>query len=139
MQKREALQQSGEAWKSRSWREAIRHSLQFTTDLTAELICDYGESVFRVLVALVSVYLFFAVGFGITGSVIRHSGNSAPVITHNPIDIALFSFAALTGASWPVGLEPRNATVQLFSCLQALLIAGFTGLFGFVLGNRIRR
>jgi hypothetical protein len=139
MQKREALQQSSEAWKSGSRRKAIRHGLQFATDFSAELVCDYGVSVFRVLIAVIAVYVLFAIGFDITCGVVRRNGSGVPIITHNPIDITLFSLAALTGTSWAAGLEPRNAVVQLFSCFQALLIAGFTGLFGFVLGNRIRR
>jgi uncharacterized protein YjbI with pentapeptide repeats len=139
MQKREALERSGMAWRSRRRRKAIRHALQFAADSGAEVICDYGESLVRVLVSLIAIYFLFAVGFDITGSVVRKSGSTGPTITHNPIDVGLFSFAALTGGSWAAGLEPRNAIVQLFSSLQALLVAGFTGLFGFVLGNRIRR
>jgi uncharacterized protein YjbI with pentapeptide repeats len=139
MQKREAREQVGKAWKGRSPRKAIRCALQFASDWGAELICDYGESLVRVLVSLITVYILFGVGFDITGSVVRKTGSSAAVVTHDPVDVGLFSFAALTGGSWAAGLEPRNAIVQLFSSLQALLVAGFTGLFGFVLGNRIRR
>jgi hypothetical protein len=73
---------------------------------------------------------FFGIGFDITGSAIRRSGSKVPVTAHNPIDIGLFSFAALTAASSAAGLEPRSAVAQLFSCLQALLIVGFTGCSG---------
>lgn len=60
----------------RLWRKATQHAVQFATDLSAELVCDYGENGFRVLIAL-------AVGFDATGSVLRHNGSGAPGITDN--------------------------------------------------------
>ncbi len=60
------------------------------------------------------------------------------MVTHNLIEVALFSLGALTNSS-SSGLGPSNSLAQLFSGVEALLFAGLTGLFGFVLGNRIRR
>ena len=138
MQKHEAMQKARQSWKGTSRWHSVQYALQYAADTVAELLCDYGESLPRVLATFLVIYMVFAAGFDITGSVVRRAGAGAPVVTHNLIDVGLFSFGSLT-SSTSSGLGPSNSLVQLFSGFEALLFAGLTGLFGFVLGNRIRR
>jgi len=118
-----------------------RHTLKWLSDWVVEISCGYGESIPRVLVSLLIVYVTFALIYGLTWSVLRVHDTVVVLTkepTRNPIDLAIFSLGAMTTMD-PVGLEPRTAWVQLLAGLEALLGIALTGLLGFVLGNRIRR
>ena len=108
-----------------------------------EWLCDYGESIMRVLATMAVVYLGFAALYGATGSVLRTEETpSGPrqVPTTHPLDLAIFSLLAMTTSGSPaVGLMPANEMVHLLTGVQASLGIALTGLLGFVLGNRVRR
>ena len=143
MQKREILRQARQAWAERRWGAALTACARFAGDQLAEWVCDYGESVPRVLASLLTVYVFFAFLYGVTGSVVRVETTPqgpARILTRRPLDLAIFSLLALTTSGTPaVGLLPRNEFVHLLTGMQALLGISLTGLLGFVVGNRIRR
>lgn len=111
----------------------------YVGDQLVEWVCDYGESVGRVLLSMLLVYVLFAALYGVTGSVMHVEG-TRQTPTRSVLDLLVFSLLAMTTSGSPaVGLVPRNASVQLLTGLQALLGIFLTGLLGFVLGNRIRR
>ena len=139
MQKHVALGQARACWSERNYAQAAAHGQRYIADQLVELVCDYGESVPRVAGALLSVYLFFLVIYGLTDSVSRRFGADT-AITHRPVDLAIFSLMAMTTSGTPsVGLMPSNPEALLLSGTQALLGIFLTGLLGFVAGNRIRR
>jgi uncharacterized protein YjbI with pentapeptide repeats len=143
MEKREARRRAVEDWRRGKKPAAGRHYAKYLTDQLVEWLCDYGESVPRVLGALVALYLCFAVLYGATGSVVRVKstpGGEIRVPTNDPVDLAVFSLLAMTTSGNPaVGLLPRDTSTQLLTGLQAFLGITLTGLLGFVVGNRIRR
>jgi uncharacterized protein YjbI with pentapeptide repeats len=142
MQKREALAQARTAWSGRRWRRALGRYTQYACDQLVEWMCDYGESVPRVLGALVAVYLAFTLIYVLSGSVVREvadPGGSARVPVRNPVVAAIFSLLVMTMGSPEGGLAPRGDFTLLLMCVEAFLGIALTGLLGFVLGNRIRR
>ncbi len=143
MEKREALRQARAAWAARRRRPAVRPALKYAGDQVVEWVCDYGESVGRVLAALLVVYVLFVPLYGLTGTVLRVEETPAGKVktpTSAPVDLALFSLTAMTAPGNPPNdLEPRNALAYALAGFQTLLSIFLTGLMGFVAGNRIRR
>jgi len=141
MEKLEALQEARKAWQKRDWKGAVPHYAKAGGDQLVELVCDYGESVGRVLVSLVVAYVLFTLMYGLAWSVIRVRAVPAATIrepTRNLVDLLRFSLGAMTTMD-VAGLEPRNGLVELLAGLEALLGIFLAGLLGFVAGNRIRR
>jgi hypothetical protein len=141
MEKLEALQKARTALGEREWRSAVANYAKFAIDQLVGWMCDYGESVPRVLGSLLVVYVMLMLIYALTWSVMRVYDIPTAVIrepTRNLVDLTRFSLAAMTTME-SAGLEPRAAWVQLLAGLEALLGIALTGLLGFVLGNRIRR
>ena len=141
MEKLEVLQKAKDACQEHDWRWAIPRYGKVAVDQLVELVCDYGESVPRVLCSLVAVYVLFTLIYGLTWSVIRVHATPAAITrepTRNLVDLARFSLGAMTTMDL-TGLEPRNGLVELLTGFEALLGIALTGLLGFVAGNRIRR
>jgi len=141
MQKRAAGAQARAALGARQWGTATRRFAAYAGDEVGEWLCDYGESIPRVLRALVVAYLAFTLFYGLTGSVVRVSSDilhPVRMTTHNPIDLAIFSLASMTTQS-PLGMQASDVSVQIPTGLEALVGIFLTGLLGFVTGNRIRR
>ncbi len=142
MRKLQALKAARTAWKEGSYGDAIDHYRRYVLDGVVEALCDYGESVWRVVVTLFAVYCLAFFLYGITGSVVRVG--TGEVIgfgsLRDLVDLATFSLTCVTSPEGPsVGLEPRNASVHILTSIQVILSVALTGLLGFVLGNRIRR
>lgn len=116
---------------------------RFAGDQLVEWVCDYGESLPRVAATLLTVFVVFAILYGVTGSVLRQEAGphgQVQVVTHDPVDLAIFSLGAMTTSGLPtVTLTPVNVYVNLLSGVQALFGIFLTGLLGFVAGARIRR
>ena len=141
MEKLAALEKAKEAWQKHDWKEAILCYAKVAGDQLVEWVCDYGESVPRVLGSLLVIYVLFTLVYGLTWSVIRVHATATAIIrepTRNLVDLARFSLGAMTTMDL-AGLEPRNGLVELLAGLEALLGIALTGLLGFVVGNRIRR
>jgi len=141
MEKLEARQKAQRARTERKWQAAVTNYAKFAGDQLVEWICDYGESVQRVLCSLLMVYVLFTLTYGLTWSVIRVHATPTAIIkepTRNLVDLARFSLGAMTTMDL-TGLEPRNGLVELLAGLEALLGVALTGLLGFVAGNRVRR
>ena len=143
MQKREVLGRARADRGASRWQAAVRHYAQYASDQAVEWLCDYGESVPRVLGSLLALYLAFTLLYGLTGSVVRvveTSQGTVKVPTHNAWDLATFSLLAMSTSGSPaVGLQPKDEMVHFLTAMEALLGITLTGLLGFVLGNRIRR
>ena len=107
-------------------------------DSIAEWLCDYGESLLRVARAFLSILIVFAALYWLTGSLKAREGFSG---THlwDPVNYLLFSLNSMTtvGTS-EVALRPRGELGVLMSSLQTVIGTILLGLFGFVLGARIR-
>ena len=143
MEKRFAFAESSANFKHRRWQNAICWQARGTSDFLTEWMCDYGESVPRVLASLLVIYILFTVLYAATGSVVRvaqiQGGQPGHVAASLP-EVAIFSLLAMSTSGSPAtGVAPSNVLVHLLTGMQALLGIALTGLLGFVLGNRIRR
>jgi uncharacterized protein YjbI with pentapeptide repeats len=125
-----------------TWRRGRRlHAIfpfaNYCSDQGAEWLCDYGESTPRVLATMLLVYLLFTGIYFATDSVVRVSDHR---VTHELNDLAVFSLLSMAGPGHGAStLVARQDAVNLLTSVHAFLGATLFGLFGFVLGNRIRR
>ena len=120
------------------------HSLvKFGSDQIVEWVCNYGESVWRVLGTLLFVFIVFVPAYALTDAVVKVEETPAgktKTPTHEAADLALFSLTAMTSPGNPPDyLVPRNEVAYLLAGIQTVLSIFLTGLMGFVAGNRIRR
>lgn len=142
MEKREAGFKAAESARAARWLRAARHTVKFAGDQLVEWVCDYGESVWRVLGTLLVVFLLFIPIYGFSGAIVRidRTDGERRTVTYDPVDLALFSMTAMTSPGNPPDyLLPRNELAYLVCGAQTLLSIFLTGLMGFVAGNRIRR
>jgi uncharacterized protein YjbI with pentapeptide repeats len=142
MEKLQAREHARAARARREWRAAAGWYAQYAADQAVEWLCDYGQSIGRVLLAMLVVFLTFTLYYGLTGGVLRVTQTpDGPVAarTWNPVDWVIFSMSAMsTSGKQPVGLLPRDEWIQLLTSVQSLLGIALAGLVGFVFGNRAR-
>ena len=132
------------AWRGRDWRAFARHGLAWLSDGFVEWLCDYGESLWRVMRAFFTLILVFATFYGATQSLMRvtHGPTGAEVrtVTESPFDLLVYSFLNMLSTSAPdIGLKPAAPLFYLVTSLQGAVGIVLIGLFGYVLGNRMHR
>jgi len=137
MGKRLHAQRARLAFGRREAGAAWRPGLQWLADAASEWVCDYGESILRVLRAFLVVLVGFAAVYWAFGCLVPREGVSAARVPM--IDYLLFSLDSMTtvGTS-EVGLKPGGQLGVLLSSVQTVMGTVLLGLFGFVLGARMR-
>ncbi len=130
------------AWRAGALRAALRAGAGWSADVVAELLCDYGESVTRVLRAFFAVLIGFALLYWITGAlIIRHAVPAAAARgwSVEALNYVLYSLNSMTtvGAG-DVALQPGGELGVFLSSCETVLGTVLIGLFGFVLGARMR-
>ncbi len=136
MEKLLAKHNVGLTWHKKQWNKSFQNIVKWFSDSLIEAISDYGENPWRVLVCINLVWLGFSILYGFLAGVIN---SESGVPTHNAVDLLAFSLGTMTTIE-PVGLSPNNIWYMRFIMpFETLLGIAFTGLFGFVLGNRINR
>lgn len=142
MQKWAAGVQAHQAFRQHRWRSGLRCGFSFVVKQLIEWLCDYGESISRVLGTMLFVYLAFVALYGLTDAVVKVQDTAhgqVRTVTHRPLDLAVYSIMVMTTSGQPPGFEGRtNATYAMIG-IEAMLGISLSGLLGFVLGNRIRR
>ena len=111
-----------------------RHTLKWLADWFVELLCDYGESIWRVLAWMVLVVSGFAAYYQVSHAVVTSSQDAATSLW----DHLIFSLGAFTTLQ-PARLQAARPGVELLTTIQAIIGISLAGLLGFVAGNRIRR
>lgn len=143
MQKKAALAEAQRAWPAKNWQGVSRGLLRYSSDQLTEWLCDYGESIPRVLGSILVMNLVFMAIYALTNSVERITvtpQGTVRQITHNVVDLVIFSITAMSTSGLPAfGILSRTEYVYFLTGLQAILGIALTGLLGFVAGNRIRR
>lgn len=95
----------------------------------AGAVCEFGESLWRVVATLALVALLVA------GALFAFDGlDRAGGVT----DYLLFSVARLV-ATTPEGIRPTSRFVEWIAVFETMVGIALLGLFGFVLGNALRR
>ena len=142
MEKQEAWQRARAAADAGSWREAVAGGTKALVDQLVELVCDYGESISRVILTLLAVWFLFSVTYAVAGvrgpwweSSPGGVNPGAPALVY-PATLSLQAMTTL-GAVGAGALPTR--LLQALAAIQALLGTFLAGLLGFVAGNRIRR
>lgn len=131
--------QAWAAWKERNWQAFLRHGYRWIADRFVEWLCDYGESLSRITRAFILLIGLFAVLYGLTGGLIILEGPEAGP-TYNPLDLLSYSALNMMTANPPeIGLKPTGRVTNLLVGLEGAVGIILMGLFGFVLGNRLRR
>ncbi len=131
-------------WNQRHWREVVRHGLAWLSDVFVEWLCDYGESLWRVMRAFGTLVLVFAAFYGATQSLVRvttgAAGEITRSVTENPFDLLVYSLLNMLSTSAPdIGLRLSSPIFYLATSLQGAVGIVLIGLFGYVLGNRMHR
>lgn len=130
------------------WPSLVRRTLRWTGSISVDLLCVYGESVWRVLLWMTVVLL----GVGplsvlLTGGLDWPSEAAVAYFQLNSVwrqalyaysQYVLYMFDTFTTADFSL-MQPHNDVVRLFSGVLAMTGIFLTGLLGFVAGNRIRR
>jgi hypothetical protein len=137
MEKHLAGYHAREAWRARDWKQFVEQAVKRASDEVVEKLCDYGENWVLILFWLGVVWLSFALLYGLLGGVQRLNQAGVSQTTYNLVDLLAFSLATMTTIE-PAGLSSTNVEImRILMPLEVLLGIALTGLFGFVLGNRI--
>lgn len=113
----------------------------------SDMLAGYGQSLVKPLIWLILVNLAFALIYQWFGMITTMPGCSVTDLRVNPIagcaptarfiDALMFSIGAMTTID--VGtVQPYLSHVGLVAAIEALLGIALTGLFGFVLGHKLR-
>ena len=134
-----AGRQARAAWNGRDGAGLLRHGYRWTADRFVEWLCDYGESLSRIARAFALLIVVFAGLYGLTGGLIILEGPEAGP-TYNPLDLMSYSALNMMTANPPeIGLKPTGRVTNLLVGLEGAVGIILMGLYGFVLGNRLRR
>ncbi|GJE16955.1 pentapeptide repeat-containing protein [Methylobacterium marchantiae] len=122
----------------RTWKPVLQSGYRWVADRFVEWLCDYGESLSRIARAFVILIGVFGALFGIAGGLIPEGGNGAA--TYNPLDLLSYSALNMMTANPPeIGVKPVGRFTNLLVGIEGAAGIILMGLFGFVLGNRLRR
>ena len=131
--------QARAAWTVRDAKGCLRHGYRWSADRFVEWLCDYGESLSRIVRAYVLLIVVFAVFYGLTSGMIVSAGAEAGP-THNPLDLLSYSALNMMTANPPeIGIKPVGRVTNLLVGIEGAVGIILMGLFGFVLGNRLRQ
>jgi hypothetical protein len=141
MQKLAARRRASVAAAERDFPAAAWAALDYVSHLLTEWVCDYGESIPRVLLSMVVLFALSALVYAATDSVVRQDeAGGGRVVTRRADDLALYSLTAMISpGNPPENLFASNVSAQLLTGAQSFLGIFLIGLLGFVAGNRIRR
>ena len=140
-------QQARMAWRGKDRRRAFDLLQKCVVDWFVELLCDYGESVWRVIGWILA--LLFVIGpisVALLGG-LSWTGQNSIVYSELPatwqmylysyFQYLLYMLDTLTTASF-AELAPNTDAVRVLSGLMSVIGIFLVGLLGFVAGNRIR-
>lgn len=147
MSKLWAGQQAKAAWQQKHRWKGIKLLVKWTSDWIVELLCDYGESAWRVIAWMLAI--LFVIGptlITLLGGLNWTGHNQAVYLNLNRswqrwsyayLQYLLYMIDTLTTANF-AELVPRTDAVRLLSGFMSMIGIFLTGLLGFVAGNRIR-
>jgi hypothetical protein len=125
------------ALRARQPRAFVGAFYRWSADRFVEWLCDYGESLSRILRAFAILMAVFAVLYGISAGLVPEGASEG---SRNALDLASYSALNMMTANPPeIGLVPVGRFTNFLVGLQGAVGIVLMGLFGYVLGNRIRR
>ena len=144
MAKRHEGKEALRHYKAKDYSRAADAGFAWASDWLVELVCDYGESVARVFMTYLVLFIGFGLFYAATGSIARDTptpaGGEIKQITRTIDDVMLYSMTAMVApGERPEGLHSTSDGVHAMTLLQSTIGVFLIGLLGFVAGNRIRR
>jgi len=125
----------------------FRHILLWLGDWLVELLCNYGESIWRVLFWIITIILFIGPALIWSLGGLAWTGDNIQTFKalSDPFQKALYYYFqyviymidTITTANF-AEMKPNTDLVRLVSGLMSLIGIFLAGLLGFVAGNRIR-
>jgi uncharacterized protein YjbI with pentapeptide repeats len=147
MRKKWNGQQAQNYWKARERMKSVGFGLDWLGDWIVEILCDYGESIWRVMGwILVLLFLVGPVLIDVSGGLVWNEASNRIYygldsewlrFLYSYFQHLLYMLDTITTASF-LELRPANDIVRLASGLMAAVGIFLLGLLGFVAGNRIR-
>src|SRR6185312_3245831 len=135
MAKRWAAEQALALHKERKHQQAMAHWMKWLKDWSVELLCDYGESVWRILGWAIAL---FCIGgpllLHLLGGIEDSKGNLLLPQYRSYLLYMVDVFTTSNYSSFSAG----NDAVKLAAGIMSLIVIFRVGLLGFVAGNRIR-
>jgi uncharacterized protein YjbI with pentapeptide repeats len=126
-------------WSPLVWWFWSRYTLEYLADWLVELLCGYGESIWRVLLWIPVALLGFAAYYWWVGGVWLVDSASGSLATAPSFwHYVTYSAGALTTTGF-ARYVPADDRVRFITALQAFVGVFLGGLLGFVAGHRIRR
>ena len=139
MGKQEARCQARVAWQERRWRAAYSNGVAWLTDVFVEWLCDYGESLPRVARAFAAVLVGYALFYWLTGGLVS-KGEPLHGVGNTVAQLLQYSLGNMTTVGiGDLDLHPATQATALVTASQSLVGPVLLGLFGYVLGNKLRR
>jgi len=125
-------------WSPLVWWFWIKYMLKWLTDWFVELLCDYGESIGRVVAWMFASFLGFATYYWRIGGVWLVESNGAAKVATSFWHYLIYSAGAFTTTEF-ARFQAADDRVRMVTAIQAIVGIFLAGLLGFVAGNRIRR
>ena len=125
-------------WHARVLWFYARHTLKWLSDWFVELLCGYGESLWRVLGWMFASLLGFAAYYWRISGVWLVESNGAAKAATSFWHYLIYSAGAFTTTQF-TRLQAADDRVRMVTAFQAIVGIFLAGLLGFVAGNRIRR
>jgi uncharacterized protein YjbI with pentapeptide repeats len=139
MGKRDARCQAQIAWRERRWSTAYGHGTAWLSDVFVEWLCDYGENLPRVARAFAIVLVGYALFYWATGGLVS-KGESPHGSVNTFAQLLQYSLGNMTTVGiGDLDLHPANEVIAFAATSQSLVGPVLLGLFGYVLGNKLRR
>jgi len=121
------------------WWFWLKYALKYVADWGVQILCNYGESVWLVLLWMVVVVVasssYYSLSRGILLIESSHELGNMPVEWQHAL---IYSLGAFTSTGF-ARFEPTDDRIRLVTGMQAIVGIFLAGLLGFVVGNRIRR
>ncbi len=138
---------SSELWHQKDWKKSFVLRIRWIGDWFVELLCDYGESVSRVVGWLMALIFFIGpLSLSLSGRFDWNDTNARiyysledglPRFLYSYFQYLLYTLDTITTANFSV-LRPVYDLTRLLSAVMASIGIILLGLLGFVTGNRIR-
>ena len=126
-------------WSPLVWWFWFKYTVKWLADGFVELLCGYGESIWRVLLWMAVALFGFATFYWYIGGVKLVDPISWPPATATSfLHYLIYSVGAFTTTGF-ARFQPADDRVRLITALQAIIGIFLAGLLGFVTGNRIRK
>jgi uncharacterized protein YjbI with pentapeptide repeats len=112
---------------------ALKYFPKFIVYWFIDLICGFGESLGRLITSIIALLLGSALIYWVTGGLKSPAGT----VYTGFLDCLIFSIGNLTATDFGRFI-PTSRIAEIIIALQGLLGISLVGLFGFILGNKIR-